>query len=388
MSTKSGHEFNQAAFEKLRRIAPNILEARRLAQDGNWHARPLPEEVAFKLTNRCDLRCTHCYQWNEVGYHHNLTPADKHDDLDLHVIARVLTATRALRSNVYLWGGEPLLYRDWDGLVELLAEDPRWTAVCTNGTLIERRLDSLMKISRHLEVSVSLDGFETEHDSIRGKGSFQRTMQGIRLLVERKKAYAYLGEVTINFVLSDGMVGRMFDFMEFLEQEGIDTVYVSFPWHISHETAAKMDRYYATYFSWDGASTNSSWHSYRFKLDPGLIDTVNAETARLDAREWKLKLRYNPRLDSDDMRPFVLGSDKPAQNKTSCHSIRTRMDVFPNGDVISCKFFPEFHVGNLKEKELHEVWHGDRFNQVRETVSRCGLMPVCAKCNLLYTRGI
>jgi MoaA/NifB/PqqE/SkfB family radical SAM enzyme len=72
------------------------------------------------------------------------------------------------------WGGEPLLYRDWDGLVELLAEDPRWTAVCTNGTLIERRLDSLMKISRHLEVSVSLDGFETEHDSIRGKGSFQR----------------------------------------------------------------------------------------------------------------------------------------------------------------------------------------------------------------------
>jgi radical SAM protein with 4Fe4S-binding SPASM domain len=41
------------------------------------------------------------------------------------------------------------------------------------------------------------------------------------------------------------------------------------------------------------------------------------------------------------------------------------MDVFPNGDVISCKFFPEFHVGNLKEKELHEVWHGDRFNQVR-----------------------
>jgi radical SAM protein with 4Fe4S-binding SPASM domain len=149
-----------------------------------------------------------------------------------------------------------------------------------------------------------------------------------------------------------------------------------------------MDRYYATYFSWDDASTNSSWYSYRFRLDPSLIDTVNAETARLDAREWKLKLRYNPRLDSDDMRPFVLGSDKPAQKKTSCLSIRTRMDIFPNGDVISCKFFPEFRVGNLKEKELHEVWHGERFNQVRETVSRCGLMPVCAKCNLLYTRGI
>ena len=379
---------DRAAFEKLRRIAPNILEARRLSQDGDWHARPLPEEVAFKLTNRCDLRCTHCYQWNEVGYHHDLTSVDKHDDLDLHVIERVLQATRSLRANVYLWGGEPLLYRDWDGLVDLLCEDPRWTAVCTNGTLIERRLDSLLKISQHLEVSVSLDGFEAEHDSLRGKEAFRKTMQGIRLLVEMKKANSYRGEITINFVLSDGMVHRMFEFMEFLEQEGIDTVYVSFPWYISRETAAKMDRYYAEHFSWDGASTNHSWHSYRFKLDPGLIDTVNAEIARLDARKWKLKLRYNPRLDNNDMTPFVLGSGEPAQNKTSCQSIRTRMDIFPNGDVVSCKFFPEFRVGNLKEVELHEIWQGERFNQVRETVSRCGLMPVCAKCNLLYTRGI
>jgi len=105
MNTKSGHEFNQVAFEKMRRIAPNILEARRLVKDGDWRARPLPEEVAFKLTNRCDLRCTHCYQWNEAGYHHHLPAADKHDDLDLNIIARVLKATRALRSNVYLWGG-------------------------------------------------------------------------------------------------------------------------------------------------------------------------------------------------------------------------------------------------------------------------------------------
>ena len=63
------------------------------------------------------------------------------------------------------------------------------------------------------------------------------------------------------------------------------------------------------------------------------------------------------------------------------------MDVFPDGEVVSCKFFPEFRVGNLQQESVLDVWHGARFNQVRETVSSCGLMPVCAKCNLLYTRG-
>src|SRR5438128_3989890 len=185
MDTKPGPRFDQITFEKMRRIAPNLLAARRFAEDGDWRARPLPEEVSFKLTNRCDLRCTHCYQWNETGYHHQLVPAEKHGDLALSIVAKVLDATRALKSNVYLWGGEPLSYQEWDGLVDLLAKDLRWTSICTNGTLIEKRLKSLMKISSHLEVSVSVDGFEKEHDSLRGPGSFRRTMNGLRLLLEQ-----------------------------------------------------------------------------------------------------------------------------------------------------------------------------------------------------------
>jgi radical SAM protein with 4Fe4S-binding SPASM domain len=303
------------------------------------------------------------------------------------VIEKVLKATRALRSNVYLWGGEPLLYRHWDGLVELLATDPRWTALCTNGTLIEKRFESLQRISRHLEVSISLDGFQSEHDSIRGQGSYEKAIAGIRLLVEQKKAGAFHGEVTVNFVLSDAMIHRTFDFISFLDREGVETAYLSFPWYISAETAAKMDRYFAQHFSWRHGNNKPSWYSYTFRLDPGRLEALKAEMARVDAADLRLKLRHNPRLDNAELHPFIMGSDKPAQNKTRCQSIRTRMDVFPNGDVVSCKFFPEFCVGNLKDEDLAEVWHGQRFNHVRKTVAHCGLMPVCAKCNLLYTRG-
>ena len=388
MTAKSSPRLDQVTFERMRRIVPNLLAGRRAEEHGDWRIRSVPEEVAFKLTNRCDLRCTHCYQWNEEGYHHHLSPAERRGDLPLPIVAKVLEATRVTRSNVYLWGGEPLVYRDWDGLVDLLANDPRWTSVCTNGTLIEKRLSSLLKISSHLEVSISIDGFETEHDAVRGNGSFRKTMQGLRLLLEKKKAREFLGQITVNFVITDPMLGRMFEFVEFLDSEGVDTVYVSFPWYISDETAAKMDRYYAEYFAWERGPGKPSWHSYKFRLDPDRVDDLKAQIARIDAANWRLQLRYNPRLDSEDMQPFIAGSDKPAQNKTRCRSTLARMDIFPNGDVVSCKFFPEFRVGNLDEADIADVWNGQRFNQVRETVSKCGLMPICAKCNLLYTRGM
>jgi hypothetical protein len=33
------------------------------------------------------------------------------------------------------------------------------------------------------------------------------------------------------------------------------------------------------------------------------------------------------------------------------------------------------------------VWRSRAYDRVRESVGSDGLMPVCAKCNLLYSRG-
>lgn len=377
------------AFEKLRRIAPNQLAARR--DPAAWQAQPLPEEIAFKLTNRCDLRCTHCYQWSDEGYHHSLPRAEVSGDLPLSIVAKTLEATRAIRSNVFLWGGEPLVYRDWDGLVELLAADERWTSVCTNGTLVARRLQSLLRISAQLEMSISLDGFEGEHDALRGAGAFDRTMVGLRCLLECHRDGSYRGEISVNCVIGDSMVSRVFEFVQFLEREGVETVYLSFPWHISREAAAKMDRYVAEHFPGRARSgpdrALASWHSFTFRLDPDRLAELRAELARVDAAPWRIKVRYNPVLDASEMETFIRGSDRPAQGKTRCLAVRTRLDVFPNGDVVSCKFFPEFAVGNLTSASVADVWQGAPYDEVRQTVATCGLMPACAKCNLLYTRG-
>jgi len=389
MTTHTRPKLDRAAFEKVRRIAPNLLAARRAGED--WHARPLPEEIAFKLTNRCDLRCAHCYQWNAQGYHHGLGGGD----LELAVVEKVLAATGELKSNVYLWGGEPLVYRHWNGLIDLLERERRWTSICTNGTMIERRLDGLLRISERLELVVAVDGFEAEHDALRGRGTFAPMMAGLRALVEAKRAGSYHGEITVNCVFQDSMIGRLFDLVGMLEDVGVETVYLSFPWHLSDAASARMDAHVTAHFPWleiPGGGRKASWHSYKFRVGLDRLEALQADLARIAAAtaadQWRLKLRYNPQLAPGEMAEFLAGSDRPAQGKTQCVVHRTRMDVFPSGDVVSCKFFPEFTVGNLTNAEVADVWGGERFDRVRETVARCGLMPVCAKCNLLYTRGM
>jgi len=387
MNTERQQSLDKTAFEKLRRIAPNILASQRLSEAERLQARALPEEVAFKLTNRCDLRCQHCYQWKEGGYHRDLSAADLKTDLDIRIIEKVLIATRSLRSNLYLWGGEPLIYKHWDALVALLEQDRRWTSICTNGTWIERRLDSLLKLSSQLEVSISLDGFEETHNSVRGKGAYQKTLRGLRLLAAKKRSAEFKGEVTVNTVITDALLPQLFEFLTFLQEEGVDTVYISFPWFLSPEACASMDRYYGQHFSQIASSRKGSWHSYDYQMDSNLIELIKQVLAKINSHAWRFKIRYNPELKRDDIATFISGSATPIQNKKRCQSINTRMDVFPSAEVVSCKFFPEFKMGNLATSEVSDVWHGEVFHSMRERIAACGLMPVCAKCNLLYTRG-
>jgi len=151
-----------------------------------------------------------------------------------------------------------------------------------------------------------------------------------------------------------------------------------------------MDGYVATHLpllSLRGAGRTPSWHSYTFTVSTDSIDALQHDLDRIDAHDWRIKVRYNPDLGRDEMREFLAGSHRPAGGRSRCHALRTRLDVLPSGEAVSCKFFPEFTMGDLRRDAVDEVWHGRRFAQMRDTIGRCGLMPVCAKCNLLYTRG-
>jgi MoaA/NifB/PqqE/SkfB family radical SAM enzyme len=291
---------------------------------------------------------------------------------------------------VFLWGGEPLFYSHWDDLVELLAEHRRWTSVCTNGVYIEKRLDSLLTISDRLEMFIALDGFEAEHDALRGALSWRRTMKGLRRLIHERQAGNYRGEVTVNCVFQDSMVGKLFDFVTLLQDEGVDAVYLSYPWHISPRTAALMDDYVAEHLPSVAARVprgTGSWHSFTFGLNPSLISDLRTDLARIDTADWRTKVRYNPEVDDASLEGFLAGSDQPASGRTRCLAINSRLDVLPSGEAITCKLWPELAVGRIDTSGVADVWHGRQLEDLRQTVEQHGLMPICSKCPVLYARG-
>jgi MoaA/NifB/PqqE/SkfB family radical SAM enzyme len=107
------------------------------------------------VTNRCNLRCKHCYWWRQK----------KNPDLD---DARMIKLMKQLRGKgfkvIYLLGGEPLLRPN------ICAEAGRifdFVMIFTNGTLGYPPVNNAL-------YSLSIDGPERIHDGLRGAGLFKK----------------------------------------------------------------------------------------------------------------------------------------------------------------------------------------------------------------------
>jgi radical SAM protein with 4Fe4S-binding SPASM domain len=365
--------------------------ARKHLREDPGYAATLPQEVSLQLTYQCNLRCVHCYQWNEQGFFRDFSSVKQRTELDIGVVEEVLRVTAPSRSKLFLWGGEPLMYTRFAEVAELLTRYPRTVNMCTNGLLFSRRIDDLLRIGENLNLLVSLDGLGEEHDAIRGRGTFARTTKNIRRMLDLKRTGEFGGEVSLSCMVSHVTVETMYEFMEWAEDLGVNTVYFQFPWYISPEVARAMDELYEKSFAWlanDTGTSKPTWHSYTYRLPPELLPVLRESMARLASRRWGVRVRYQPQLEPDELEDFILGTSRPAQGRSKCLAVSNRMEVHADGNVSSCKFFPEFVVGNLHDTGVLDLWDGEPFREVRKILSAGGMMPVCSKCILLYLNGV
>ncbi|HEX9059065.1 MAG TPA: radical SAM protein [Clostridia bacterium] len=390
MQPKTEVKFDLNSFERIKRTIKNMSVTYKNRIKDPSYTVDIPEEFGLQLTNKCNLRCKHCFQWSEEGFFHNMEKTEQQDEMDIETIKKIFQSTYDAKSNVYLWGGEPLCYGKWDELCNILEEDPRWTVLCTNGVLIDKKIDSICRISETLAVMMSLDGFEEENDRIRGKGTFKKVTQNIDLLMDLKRKGLFKGEVSVNCVISEAMADKLYDFMEFFEEKGINTVYFCFPWYIPKTTADRMDEYVSEKFNGVFQMSNCvppSWHSYSHSLNSDIIPVLKEQIKKVNSRVWKIRIRFQPALEIDEIDSFISDTQTPAQGRKACLAMSTRLNIMASGEVTICKLFPEFVVGDLNKRELSEIWHCEKFTKFRETLG-CGLMPVCSKCVLLYLHGI
>jgi molybdenum cofactor biosynthesis enzyme MoaA len=143
------------------------------------------DELWFQVTGTlCNLACTHCF----------IRCSPTNHTFGFLTLEQVETAlAESVRWGVkeyYFTGGEPFLHRDLVAmLIRTLDYGP--VSVLTNATVLQPQwLEALRHAAEaslySLEFRVSIDGpTPAANDPVRGVGTFDRALRGVRLLVEQ-----------------------------------------------------------------------------------------------------------------------------------------------------------------------------------------------------------
>ncbi len=137
------------------------------------------KECWFHVTDSCNLSCRHCL--------FAASPA-KTRSLELAQLQSAVEQALALGCKLFSFtGGEPFVYPGFVQFIGTLLKENRdvHVAVLTNGMLLHEHLESLQAME-NLHLQVSLDGLEAAHDGLRGRGSYQKLLQNLRLLQKEK----------------------------------------------------------------------------------------------------------------------------------------------------------------------------------------------------------
>ncbi len=138
--------------------------------------------LQWHITDACNLRCRHCYQ-------DNFTPEDELNWSGLKAISDNIIDTLHRwnkQAVIAITGGEPFLKKEFFSLLTYLDNQAEIEEliIITNGSLITREKIELLKgLRKFKKIKLSLEATNPEkNDFIRGKGSFQRTLEAVKLL--------------------------------------------------------------------------------------------------------------------------------------------------------------------------------------------------------------
>lgn len=141
----------------------------------------VPLTMSIFVTNRCTLKCKHCFNHNQQGK--DPYKAEK-NELTIEQFEKI-SKSMGTFMKCYFSGGEPFIRKDLYKIVLMFAKNNKLSniSLSTNGQDTEGILKQLELIlndlneNTQLSLGFSLDGFEEFHDQIRGKGTFSKSIK-------------------------------------------------------------------------------------------------------------------------------------------------------------------------------------------------------------------
>jgi len=345
----------------------------------------LPEHITFFITNRCNLKCKHCFYWDKLN---------KEKDFGIDEF-KIAMRNAGQFKFVSVTGGEPFLRNDIDEIVKTLVEinKVKRISIPTNGFETNRVVDLTKRILKAIDnranliVKVSLDGTKNIHNQIRGDDrcfdNAINTFKKLKKLSEENNNFK-VGILMTYSTLNENNVSELYgyirnhlkaDFVGLnlvrgdLKNEGIKNVdlsqYNELYERIEKDFRSKKELAYLFYSSYkDKVRKSISWiinnNKYPFKCYAGRLSCVIDENLNIFACEalpikmgnlkefnydfkklWFSEFAYNVRKYIDS-------------KKCICHNeCNIQINSFFNIKELSGVLFNVFRFRGEKICELH-----------------------------------
>jgi radical SAM protein with 4Fe4S-binding SPASM domain len=180
----------------------------------------------------------------------------------------------------------------------------------------------------------------------------------------------------VSVVTADNQ-GELEEVFELGAQLDIDLMLAVFAWYQTQDSGARhtaiMERELnVTPWSWKGFVGTADG------VDPAV---VRESLQRVKGREWPFHYMFHPRIPDEAIGAYFLDHQETF-GYSQCTAPWVMAQIAPNGDIVTCRDYPDVVVGNVKTQSLLDAWNGERMLQFRRVLKEHdGVLPICTRCH-------
>ncbi|MCX5769886.1 MAG: radical SAM protein [Candidatus Hydrogenedentes bacterium] len=317
-----------------------------------------PLRVTLFPTNRCNLRCSICWQrWADVDR------TEMSDERLMRLVDEC--AELGVREWLIIGGGEPMVRGQIVmKMISRIRELGMNGGLHTNGTIFDQaHFEELIRVGWQ-RVTVSLDGPNEEiNDSIRSKGSFAKATENIRKLGELKRQRnALLPGISLYVTLTKLTCDKVEDIIELSHALGCDHELSLSDLIVQGERCEEL------------ALTKDDWKTLR----------ASARRAEILANRYGMSTNLacyaedSGQPASSGLRPVQWAHGDPAN--AICYEPWLSLSILPDGKCGPCCAFYDPGADSLANLSLQEVWRGKYLEEVRRQLREKHPPDYCSRC--------
>jgi radical SAM protein with 4Fe4S-binding SPASM domain len=340
--------FRQRVSEHAATVRGLVATARSIAEYGLTVPQRFsaPLFAVWNFTNRCNLRCRHCYQDSDTrALADELTLAEKLDLVEQ--VAEQYVPMLAFA------GGEPTIAPDLIPVLRRCQRHGMHVSVATNGSTMTPRLAAELAEAGARYIEVSLDSVHPEkHDAFRGQpGMWHRTVRGMRTVVQQPGL-----RLGIAICVHQGNFDEVEDMLQFAVDIGASC--------IAHFNFIPVGRGVAMT---DGDLTprQREWllRTFNTWMQSGRIGVISTAP-----QLGRVCLVHSAPGGRQSCSHAGSGSGWKARVVAKylggCGAGRTYVCIEPNGNITPCVYMPQRVLGNIRERRFADIFRHNEFAEL------------------------